>query len=145
MRSIIIKNLFIWLVFSFYFFQVMQKVHSQAYRVEIRNSLPNNTKTPLVFRCQSKDDDLGYHSLTPGGEYYWDFDLNFFMSTLFFCHFYWGPKDSVFDVFTWKLAKKNCDSSWFFLNKCVWFVTEDGFSIWQRVGDNQGLKMMHRW
>lgn len=122
----------------------MQKVQGQKYRVEIRNSLPNNSKN-LEFRCQSKDHDLGYHTLPPEGDFHWDFSEKVFRNTLFFCHFYWGPKNSVFDVYTWDLAKNFCGTTLFSLNKCIWFVAEDGFSLYKSIGKDQGLKMMHRW
>lgn len=61
MRSAKIKNIFVWFVFSFCFFQVLQGVEVQIYSVENRNSLLNNSKT-LSFHCRSKDNDLGYLS-----------------------------------------------------------------------------------
>lgn len=49
--------------------------------------------------------------------------------TLFFCHFWWGTKDNVFDVFN---DPENCihegqvpDYS----KTCVWVVKSDGFYL----------------
>ncbi|KAI5679005.1 hypothetical protein M9H77_09955 [Catharanthus roseus] len=130
MRSAKIKNIFVWFVFSFCFFQVLQGVEVQIYSVENRNSLLNNSKT-LSFHCR--------------GEYHWDFDVNFFSTTLLFCHFYWSPKDSVFDVYTWNLGKTYCGTEWLGRNKCIWNVTEHGFSIYKRIGADQAWKMIHQW
>ncbi|KAM7465363.1 hypothetical protein LguiB_012925 [Lonicera macranthoides] len=30
----------------------------------------------IVLHCQSKDDDLGYHTLRPGDDFRWKFHLN---------------------------------------------------------------------
>ncbi|XP_058219866.1 S-protein homolog 5-like [Rhododendron vialii] len=67
-----------------------------------------NAPTPLRFRCQSKDDDLGTHELQLSQEFSWEFQPKFFFRTLFFCHFYWGSKDRSFAVYDKRLAQGYC-------------------------------------
>ncbi|KAL3653065.1 hypothetical protein CASFOL_002746 [Castilleja foliolosa] len=73
--------------------------------VHVVNNLPS--KSPVLgLRCQSKDDDLGYHTLSLYQDYNWSFCLHLFGRTLFFCHLYWGAKQKAFDVFRDKLGGK---------------------------------------
>lgn len=132
------NKLFIMLVFLFNLLQTLQ-VNGQEYRVTIRHWLPKNDT--LTFRCQSKDDDLGNHTLnTIGTEYHWDFGLNIWGTTLFFCHFYWGTKQNVFDVFNSDIAVHYCGDT-YSRNECLWQVSEDGFSILEF----EGFTMLHDW
>ncbi|KAG5523588.1 hypothetical protein RHGRI_035402 [Rhododendron griersonianum] len=66
--------------------------------VQIFSRVPDKP-TPLNLRCQSKDDDIGYHTLHTGQDLHWSFNRNFWGTTLFFCHFYWGSKTRVFNVY----------------------------------------------
>ncbi|KAM7466306.1 hypothetical protein LguiB_013868 [Lonicera macranthoides] len=88
-----------------------------------RIGLPKNTDL-LEFRCQSKDDDLGYRKLHVGEGYYWKFKDNFFGITLYFCHFYWQKKEKVFNVFNRDTV---CDVVTGDIHKCYWLVKPDGF------------------
>ncbi|KAM7466301.1 hypothetical protein LguiB_013863 [Lonicera macranthoides] len=102
--------------------------------VHIVNGLPVNTWW-LVFRCQSKDDDLGYQKLLVGQEYYWKFRVNLFGTTLFFCHFYWGDKDKVFDVFKASTHIPDCSPVDEDIPRCYWLVKDDGFYFSNKMGD----------
>ena len=112
------------------------KIHfTQGVSVHIINGLPSNNN-PLNFRCQSKDDDLGYHTLLVGEEYYWEFHLNFFIpNTLFFCHFYWQSKDKSFDVFDGLMKFPSCNHPSLHDIKCFWLVKADGFYFSEHRGD----------
>ncbi|KAK4730596.1 hypothetical protein R3W88_023584 [Solanum pinnatisectum] len=102
---------------------------STIYTVYIIDALPSNSK-PLTVRCQSKDDDLGYKNLYPGGEYHFSFKENFLGGTLFFCHFWWNGKNIIFDVFDNKIDIY-CGEVELLSNdrnhECFWKVQEDGF------------------
>lgn len=107
--------------------------------VEIINSLPDNTN-PLKVRCQSKDDDLGYHTLLKDQGYSFNFQPNFIGTTLYFCHFYWGNLDKSFDVYDFhrQCYCEDCQT-----NICYYRALADGFyfslinysdpSKWQRL------------
>lgn len=47
---------------------------SDAVHASIMNRLGNGRN--LTLHCQSKDNDLGQHSLTDGSEFGWDFSVN---------------------------------------------------------------------
>ncbi|KAG5527724.1 hypothetical protein RHGRI_028609 [Rhododendron griersonianum] len=67
--------------------------------VHIISAVPDQP-TPLTVRCQSKDDDFGNHTLYYRQEFLWRFVPDFFLGrTVFFCHFYWGSKQNIFDVY----------------------------------------------
>ena len=97
-------------------------VVSQAirYKVTIINGLPEGEE--LDFRCQSKDVDLGLQQLTKTGKTFcWMFKMNFFGTTLFFCHFYWKDKNISFPVFKGHVQGYVCQQL------VYWEVRPDGF------------------
>jgi len=119
-------NLFIFLFFHISNTECRDMFTTYKYEVHIFSWLPDNTDL-LEFRCQSKDDDLGYHKLHVGEGYYWKFKDNFFGNTLFFCHFYWQKKEKVFDVFNKDIE---CNIVAFgTTHKCYWLVKADGFYL----------------
>ncbi|KAL7184248.1 hypothetical protein ACSBR2_026407 [Camellia fascicularis] len=112
----------------------------QVIVVHIINSLPANDDH-LQVRCQSKDDDLGMHTLTNGQEFNWKFHLNFQGSTLFFCHFYWDTKDISFDVYN-RHIYPSCGTLESHVLNCYWSVRSDGFYL---SDDNYSWKMINKW
>ena len=100
---------------------------TKRFQIHIINGFPNNSH-PLEFRCQSKDTDFGDKQLNVGDEFYWEFHVQFFRRTLYFCHFYWGDHlDKVFDVFNDKKMFPNCDNVMNKDHDCYWLVKDDGF------------------
>ncbi|CAN4093052.1 unnamed protein product [Withania somnifera] len=123
-----LNNMFFSFIFVLNLALVSAWPWTSTYYVFIHNALPE----PLTFRCQSKDDDLGYNVLNVNDEYSFHFRWRFFGGTLYFCHFYWNNKDLVFDVINNGVAK-HCggmdgdigrDAGVF---ECHWKVQEDGF------------------
>lgn len=108
---------FVFVVLATYFLQATSQSRNcflnPTYTVYIGNKLPANS-APLTVRCQSKDDDLGNHTIPVGKNYNWSFCNTFLGSTLFFCHFYWGSKEVVFDAFNRTLVSICADQ------KCYW-------------------------
>ena len=109
--------------------------------VDISNHLPVGSP-PLTVRCQSGDDDLGYHELYPNQpSYTWAFRPDWWLgTTLFFCHFWWDGKDAVFDVYnedwgtTYCARFKTVGPSWSPIteelsNTCYWQVMSDGIYL----------------
>ncbi|KAI5647766.1 hypothetical protein M9H77_33771 [Catharanthus roseus] len=100
----------------------------EKYHVHVANHLPNNSH-PLTVRCQSKDDDIGTHTLYVNEEIQWHFcTVNF--NTLFFCHFWWANKDASLDVFNGDLSD-SCHNN--FVNEgkytCYWTVREHNICL----------------
>jgi hypothetical protein len=78
--------------------------------VSIRNDIAPHPPTDLTVHCKSKDDDLGFHTLTFGGIYTFSFTPIVFPSfkfTLFFCGFTWpgNPHRHYLDVYDQALDK----------------------------------------
>ncbi|KAK9755543.1 hypothetical protein RND81_01G033100 [Saponaria officinalis] len=79
------------------------------YLVHILNDMDDNSK-PLIVRCQSGDDDLGYKLLKKGESFSWKFKLHFFADTLFFCRIRWGnEKNRIFDAFEEEIDNRICE------------------------------------
>lgn len=120
------------------FFLLCSKVYCYHHVAIIRNLSDNSG--PLNVRCQSKDDDLGVHTLTHRGESFsWKFRPSpIDLQTLYFCHFYWNAKDISFDVFNAKtLPNANL----------IWDVRDDGFYLASEniPIDPSGWTKLHDW
>lgn len=109
--------------------------------VHIRSDLPNNSQ-PLFLRCQSGDTDFGMHKLYVGEEFYWKFRLHAFGRTLYFCHFYWGQKQRIFNVFDKHSVLSLCVVPLSQDLVCIWKVREEAFYV---SHDNKRFKKMHIW
>ncbi|KAK4732825.1 hypothetical protein R3W88_025813 [Solanum pinnatisectum] len=92
-------NVMIFLIlFLSSFHLVPAELHEKSYLISIINNLKNSS-VPLRIHCQSKDGDLGYHNLSYDQSFDFEFEEQIFFRTLFFCHFWWPPKQNIFDVF----------------------------------------------
>ncbi|XP_058194861.1 S-protein homolog 5-like [Rhododendron vialii] len=98
--------------------------------------------TPLNLRCQSKDDDIGYHTLHTGQDLRWSFNRNFWGTTLFFCHFYWGSKTRVFNVYDSSINYDYCLMTSKGHRTCYWEVRPDGFYV---SGNQKSWELMNLW
>ncbi|XP_031374192.1 S-protein homolog 2-like [Punica granatum] len=61
------------------------------------NKLSNGA--PLTIHCKSRDDDLGKHVLGAGQSYSFQFRVNIFGSTLFFCGASWQGGQIKFEIY----------------------------------------------
>ncbi|KAM7462271.1 hypothetical protein LguiA_030392 [Lonicera macranthoides] len=139
-------GLFIFLFIHISYTKCEEKLFNvHKYEVHIVNGLPDNTNL-LEFRCQSKDDDLGYHTLLVGEEFYWKFRDNFFGRTLFFCHFYWQDKDKAFDVYNSHIYCQTLGNHGG-TPKCYWLAKADGFyfSNYNAVPISTDWKKVESW
>ncbi|VFQ94371.1 unnamed protein product [Cuscuta campestris] len=106
---------------------------------------------PILVRCQSRDDDLGYHILDTAEEFQWHFKNTIFDNTLFFCHFYMEDaasrrKDSVFDVFTNDYMNNRCSHyPERYHYRCYWLVRDDGFYMGPDLNDRTTFVRLHEW
>lgn len=112
---------------------------SFQFQVNIINALPNNN-IPLWFHCASKEDDYGYQILKVDKNFHFEFTMNFFQTTLYFCHFWWGKEQNMFDVFT-KHLSSHCSNS-HPTSYCYWKVKIDGFYMGPQLDK---LQKMHDW
>ncbi|KAL7105666.1 hypothetical protein ACP275_07G058100 [Erythranthe tilingii] len=109
----------------------------QRYEVHITNNFENNTDE-LIVNCRSADDDLGEHFLDKGEDWHWQFRVNFFRSTLFYCNVQWGELGLRFTSFDTDNISSTCEET----STCFWSVREDGiyFSC-----DNKNYVKRHIW
>lgn len=72
----------------------------------------------FTIHCKSKDDDLGPHVIGPYGHYSWEFKVNVWGTTLFFCSVSWRDGCGVYDLYKARRDEGRC-------NECEWHVTKD--------------------
>ncbi|PRQ41573.1 putative plant self-incompatibility S1 [Rosa chinensis] len=88
--------------------------------VRIVNNLNNGER--LNFRCQSKNVDLGVHSLAVNEQFQFHFKVNFWGRTLFFCRLWYLDKHVEIVAFKSNLDfQENCGG-----DHCIWIGKEDG-------------------
>ncbi|KAM3327900.1 hypothetical protein P3S68_033362 [Capsicum galapagoense] len=101
----------------------------KQFHVQVIDDLPPDS-SQLKVHCASKDNDLGDQFLfSTKKDFTWSFCEDFFNRTLYFCHFWWGTKESTFDVFN---DPRNCIHDGPDVEgttKCVWTVRSDGFYL----------------
>ncbi|KAI8527622.1 hypothetical protein RHMOL_Rhmol12G0089900 [Rhododendron molle] len=109
-------------------------------RVTIIDQLPKNPRL-LYFRCQDKHHDLGMQALLFHQVFSWNFRTDIFGRTLYFCHFYWGSSNQIFDVFSLNIEYYHCQNGEGHV-RCFWGVRPDGFYISK---DTKTWVKMHTW
>ncbi|EEF41297.1 conserved hypothetical protein [Ricinus communis] len=78
----------------------------------------------LFVHCKSADNDLGARNLSNGQEFSWSFRMNFFMTTLYWCHM--APDDHSYvdmKVF-WdsQYLSERCGHD----QQCIWIAKDNG-------------------
>ncbi|KAI5678532.1 hypothetical protein M9H77_09482 [Catharanthus roseus] len=135
------KNFFfVILIVSFCTFQTTQLVSGQLgyiFHIHVANQLPVGSN-PLLVHCQSKDNDIGYHTLNVNDEFQWHFTQS--LRTLFFCHFWWDNKQAIFDVFNSSFGIGSCHNEFPGQGPqtCYWEARADGFYM---ASGNKFIKM----
>lgn len=114
---------------------------SESTTIEIINKLPDDLRL-LDLRCQSKNTDLGNHTLYQDQTYSWQFTAG--PTTLWFCHFYWNQKDVNFNVYDhlYQCFCNDCAT-----DDCYYQARGDGFYFNQvnEVDPNEGWKLVKTW
>lgn len=111
------------------------------YYVHIVNGL---SQFSMLVHCQSKDDDLGYqHLQNRGDDFQWNFKVNFWGTTLFWCKLEKPDAYVSFETFwpesknTW--LRDRCGSQ----GSCIWIAKDDG--IYLRNNPAQVDELIHKW
>ncbi|XP_010445145.1 PREDICTED: uncharacterized protein LOC104727769 [Camelina sativa] len=96
---------------------------SRHVNVDIINDI--GPKLQLGLYCKSKDKDLGAHYLAPHQHWGFQAKLNFWETSLFFCHFQWarGSQSKWFDIFD---ANRDYRLGICQDNPCVWSIRPKG-------------------
>ncbi|KAK3017543.1 hypothetical protein RJ639_007415 [Escallonia herrerae] len=142
----VMKILYLLMIIAFSFACPAWARHSYpTYELHVISRIPQSYP-PLTIRCQSKDDDLGYHTLYAGDDFHWRFRNNVIGTTLFFCHFWWDSKQKVFDVFNMKVWADKCKVNNFgSLNTCYWMVNNLGFFFTNRYSESGYWEKIYDW
>ncbi|KAL6971163.1 hypothetical protein U1Q18_030843 [Sarracenia purpurea var. burkii] len=110
-------------------------IQTRPYTVHITNAISD--PSPLIVRVQSKDNDLGNHTLATGQTFSWHFNENFLSSTLFFARFWWQQITTSFNVF-YSPERDACT----YTVDCYWSVRPDGFYF---SNNNSSWTLKHTW
>lgn len=120
--------------FNLFIFKGFSYCMVPRFNVRILNNLPKDSAVGGTVRihCASADTDLGYHRLQQKKEFRWSFCMNFWLTTMYFCHFWWNKKDVALEVFSFNMIGK-CEykDSNQTLKVCLWDVREDGLYLGQ--------------
>ncbi|KAM5563202.1 S-protein [Rosa sericea] len=96
----------------------------------------------LVVHCKSDVNDLGTHTLYPGGDFNWNFHVNLPGTTRFTCDFHADKQHASFDVF-WKESQHmwlRTKCNW---KACFWTAKDDGIYL-KNVPENRDERI-HPW
>ncbi|KAB1227572.1 hypothetical protein CJ030_MR1G019968 [Morella rubra] len=86
--------------------------------VQMFNNLSSGSD--LTVHCKSRDDDLGVHLVRfSKGFYEFEFSVNIWKTTLFFCSFQWPNAFHWFDIYSFHRDADLCTN-------CIWKVNETG-------------------
>ncbi|GER38859.1 plant self-incompatibility protein S1 family [Striga asiatica] len=91
---------------------ILQKV-----RVVVKNGIESDNS--VTIRCYSSDDNLGLHRLSYGAEFGWNFRVNFFGTTKFYCDLVTKSGYGNYGVYDYKISE-------FCNDFCLWVLTKDG-------------------
>lgn len=97
----------------------------EKFSVHIINGFKNDT---LEAHCKSKQDDLGVRHIRVKDEFAWRFRVNFWGSTLYWCHLWWAGGQRSFEVFAaddGSFIEKDCGKT-----NCLWMFKEDGIYLY---------------
>jgi hypothetical protein len=111
LNSITLKfSILLFVIFAF----ENREINAISYRkvtvTIINGAAPDPSPTDITVHCKSKDDDLGFHTLTFGEVYTFSFRpivFPIFKFTLFFCGFTWpgNPHRHYLDIYDQALDK----------------------------------------
>lgn len=112
-----------------------------GFEVHVINGLPDS----LIIHCASKDDDFGFKRLNVQENFHWYFHRNIWLTTMYFCHFWWSSKSVSFEVFNYTISE-DCrfDQLNIDRNRCVWLVQKDGFYFGNQY-PLQNIQKIHDW
>ncbi|OIT28050.1 hypothetical protein A4A49_59712, partial [Nicotiana attenuata] len=115
-------------------------IFSKKFEVHVINKLPSDSPQ-LQIHCASKNNDLGDNNVAIDEDFNWSFCESFLDRTLFFCHFWWGSQNKVFNVFDdpYYCVKHGANIN--VLNYCKWEVRPDGFYLEQYNATNPSYYM----
>ncbi|CAK9179487.1 unnamed protein product [Ilex paraguariensis] len=122
------RSITFFLILSSYLATSIKAIHiTDGYEVHVVNNLPADSAA-LVIHCQSRDNDLKNYILPVHQDFHWNFHVNIWRTTTFFCHFQWGCFDKSFEVFDNFLTGK-CVHTSTPGRICHWSVRTDGFYV----------------
>ncbi|XP_004139726.1 S-protein homolog 74-like [Cucumis sativus] len=116
-------------------------VNPARYYVHVVNGLSNYD---LGVHCQSKDNDLGYqHLINRGDDFQWNFKVNIFGTTLFWCKLEKQDAYVSFESF-WPESRNfwlrdRCGPQ----GNCIWTAKDDG--IYLRNNPTNVDEYVHKW
>lgn len=99
-------------------------------QVHVMNMLAEGRN--MTIHCRSKDDDLGYIIVKNGQEMEWDFNVNVWGTTLFFCDAKWSDSFwNHFDAYNAYRDYSRCKT------ECRWIIEREETLLGYNQDDNR--------
>lgn len=98
---------------------------SKSVHVQVVNELPQNSPV-LTLHCASKDNDLGYQTLSTSEGFKWKFCDGIFGNTLFFCHLWWDKNEKAFETYKYKRNTPGSDFRWVSKSDGIYVSVDNG-------------------
>ena len=146
-----IKNVAALLLLTMGLVGAQPKVESEKINIQPAISkyyihLINDLSIPdMTVHCKSADDDLGIHHLQKGEDYQFNFKVNFWKTTMFWCKVERPNKYISFECFwtekksTW-LRDRCRDGD---VGTCIWKAKDDGIYLRNNAANTEEL--VHTW
>ncbi|PWA70428.1 plant self-incompatibility S1 [Artemisia annua] len=112
----------------------------RAWNISITNFVPDD----IVVQITSTDHDLGKHTISSNGYYYWTFCEKAFGLSRFTGTFLWGSKFQTLSLADREIMKF-CESDKTFDQVCFWMVNPDGFFVTGFKDPPQGWVKKKTW
>ncbi|OVA18543.1 Plant self-incompatibility S1 [Macleaya cordata] len=101
------------------------EIYFDRIQVWVYNEL--DTNTPLTIHCKSKDDDLGEHTLSFDQNWNWDFSINIWKTTLFWCNMWWHDSNGQLIQASHDAYSAKRDWRHYCRGNCIWSIRKDGW------------------
>ncbi|KAI3889848.1 hypothetical protein MKW92_033444 [Papaver armeniacum] len=92
--------------------------------------------------CKSKNTDFGHHRIAYGDQFLWNFKINFWYTTLYWCKMWWTDVDGKYTEGSYAIykAKRDWDKC---ENECHYSVRRDG--IYQSIKGTDAYGLVYSW
>lgn len=99
--------------------------------IHVVNGMKPGSSNVVKVHCRSKDDDLGYRTISPGQEFNWQCSRNIWNTTLFQCQFWWNSKQCKIDVYN-RYIDLDGKNLYFKATEEGFFVKSEKYTNWVR-------------
>ncbi|MCL7046777.1 hypothetical protein MKW94_020701 [Papaver nudicaule] len=129
------------ILFTMMVFTVLvRECSSQRIHASVTNEISEGVE--LHIHCKSKDTDFGDHTLINGAKFSWNFKINIFVTTLYWCNMSWTNVDGKYvqgsyNMYVARRDWKRCE------NYCHFYVRKD--CVYGYIRKKGAFKCVYSW